>query len=202
MKVLLKAANQYQLADCDFATGAEIDALSRWARHLRGPRNPRAADALEFAALARKRWRSYVRMNRTVQTVAELKKRIAADPTGEVAMFATIPVPAKSKSGLLGFCLFRRTWRNHLIVDLLAVNPSESGKTSRVGVSLLYFITRIGESIGAPFVWGEATEHSAGFYEKAFGVPVDDLFRIDAAVYRRSTARYLVRWRESGLPRR
>lgn len=202
MKVLLKAASQYQLADCDFATGAEIDAVARWRRQFRGLRDQGSADALEFALLARKRWRSYVHLGRTVQSIAALQERIADDPAAEVAMFAALVLPGASRQRLRGFCLFRRTWRNHLIVDLLAATPVAAEEIAGIGAGLVYFVASIADSIKAPFIWGEATEWSFGFYQQLFRVPVDDLFRIEAPVYRQFQKRYLARWLESGLPPR
>jgi hypothetical protein len=201
VKVLLKVSNEYRLADCDFATVAEVDALANWSRQIRGDRDQAVEDALEFAALARKRWQTYVEMNRTARTVASLKRTITAEPTAEVAMLAVIRLQRKRTARVLGFCLFRRTWCNHLILDLLATNPAESAEIGRVGVSLVYFIASIGALIGAPFVWGEATEGSAPYYNQWFNTKrVDDLFRIDAAGYRGFRSRYREKWQESGLP--
>ena len=200
VKVLLKVADQYQIAHCAFATAAEINALAKWSRQSRNVRDPRAGDALEYAALTRKRWRTYLKMRRTATSVAALEAKIAADTDAEVAMLAVVKMSEGSRSPVLGFGLFRRTWRNHLIIDLLASNPFGFDRFGRVGVSLAYFIASIGETIGAKFIWGEATAGSAAFYEKTFGVPVDDLFRIEASVYLRFKARYLARWRKSGLP--
>ncbi len=126
---------------------------------------------------------------------------IAAEPTTEVAMLAAIRLQRKKKARVLGFCLFRRTWCNHLILDLLAANPAEFTEVGRVGVSLVYFIASIGELIGAPFLWGEATEGSASFYNQLFNTEnADDLFRINTADYLGFRSRYLEKWKESGLP--
>jgi len=101
---------------------------------------------------------------------------------------------------VLGFCLFRRTWCNHLLIDLLATNPSEAGHVGRVGASLVYFVASVGDIIRAPFIWGEATEDSAPYYNWWFNTTtVDDLFRIDSAGYREFKSNYLKKWRESGL---
>ena len=201
MKILIKVSHEDRLADCDFATAAEVDALAYWSRQIRGNRDSAAEDALEFAVLARKRWQSYLEMNRTARTVVSLKKKITSEPTAEVAMLAAVRLQRRPGARVVGFCLFRRTWCNHLILDLLATNPSESGEVGRVGVSLVYFVASIGELIGAPFIWGEATEGSAPYYNQWFSTKnVDDLFRVDSADYRRFTSRYLEKWRESGLP--
>lgn len=199
MKVVLKVANENQLAECDFASADEIANLAHWPRRVRGRRDQDTTDALEFAQLARKRWRTYLEMERTARSLPELKERIAADKDAEVAMLAIIRIPGK-KASVAGFCLFRRTWRNHLMLDLLASDPSGYARISRVGASLLYFVASVGESIGADFIWGEATQGSAPFYRHWFGVPLNDWFRVRASVYRRFQSRYLDDWRKSGLP--
>lgn len=114
-------------------------------------------------------------------------------------MLAALTIPGESSRRLRGFCLFRRTWRNHLIVDLLAATPVASEKIAGIGAGLVYFVASIGELIGAQFIWGEATEWSVGFYQQLFRVPADDLFRVKARVYRRFRSRYFARWQETGL---
>ena len=86
----------------------------------------------------------------------------------------------------------RRTWRNHLVLDFLAVRPNVSfaGQQIRgLGTGVLASLMGLADSLKIEMVWGEATASSAPFYEKVLKTkPIKDLFAI-----RRQTMQRILR---------
>ncbi len=92
----------------------------------------------------------------------------------------------------IGCCHFRRTWAGGIYIDFLA---ALSKNYRGIGTGLLFHVASIAGEIGAPFVWGEATEKSAAFYKKIFELDeVDDLFRISAADCEKFRTKCLKKW--------
>jgi hypothetical protein len=197
----IRLGGAFVLANCKFADSRAVGTLGRWKLPRTGGKvsDSRAEDALEFCALARKRWRSYSSLDRTATTLSELRTRIAEESRTEVAMMVLVVAPEASDP--LGFCLFRRTWCNHIVLDLLATNPAAPTGTGRIGVGILFWVASVAEAIDAGLLWGEATESSAEYYRQWFDLPiVGDVFQIQAPVYRAFRVKYLNRWAETGLP--
>ena len=197
----IRLGGAFVLANCKFADSRAVGTLGRWKHPRAGGKDSdfRAEDALKFCAFARKRWRSYSNLDRTATTLPELRARIAKDSRTEVAMMVLVIAPGTSDP--LGFCLFRRTWCNHIVLDLLATNPAAPIGTGRIGVGILFWVASVAEAIGAGLLWGEATESSAEYYRQWFDLPtVDDVFQIQAPVYRAFRVKSLRRWAETGLP--
>jgi hypothetical protein len=189
------------MADCVFAKQSDVDAVRKWRRQFRDIQDQDIGDALEFADIACKRWRTYSSLQRRISGIDALRRLIANDPSAEAAMLAVIRLRIGNRLHRAGFCLFRRTWCNHLILDLLAANPAVAAEFSGAGSSILYFITAVAESIGAPIIWGEATQASAPFYKSVFKMDgIDDLFRINHQAWRNFRERYDAKWQQSGLP--
>lgn len=72
------------------------------------------------------------------------------------------------------FCLFSAKLGHHFIVDFLSAHPrviQRKPETIRgVGVGILLQLVALAEEMGVPCVWGEATVHSAPFYERTLDV--------------------------------
>jgi len=62
------------LAHCTFATLRDLDEIARWERQSKGARDSETVDALEFAALASKRWRFYHDRGLTVASVSAMER--------------------------------------------------------------------------------------------------------------------------------
>ena len=71
--------------------------------------------------------------------------------------------------GLLGVCLFHRTWTGNIFLDFLAAHPLTEGKIGGVGSGLLYHVCNTSRRLKAELLWGETAVNSAGFYQRAFG---------------------------------
>ena len=79
------------------------------------------------------------------------------------------PASRRLRMRIGGVCLFRRTWCNNLIIDYLAKHPHAPMKG--IGVSLPWYVARIGSAIKADTIWAETSQNSVGYYMKVFGKP-------------------------------
>jgi len=79
-----------------------------------------------------------------------------------------------SEDGLLGVCLFHRTWARNIFVDFLTVNPSAMAAkptVNGVGLGLLYQLCEVARGLESPILWGETTVGSVSYYQKYFTLP-------------------------------
>lgn len=93
----------------------------------------------------------------------------------------------------MGLAYCRRTWCHHLALDFLAVHPRALEQTplvSGVGSGIVFGLVQLARSLEITHIWGEATKHSATFYEKLLAAaPVQDLFVIQAPEMKAITKR-------------
>jgi hypothetical protein len=162
-------------AELAFGNDRDARSLTRWRFPTRIQEgNEAIADALEYARLASKRWRYYLRASATVESVAGLRKCIRRNPKAEVAMTFIARATWSSPTPTLGFAYFRRSWSHHLIVDFLSVHPRVlDGKPERirgVGSAIINHLVALAGEMEIPCIWGEATAHSAPFYERVLHV--------------------------------
>jgi N-acetylglutamate synthase-like GNAT family acetyltransferase len=135
---------------------------------------------LEFARLAGKRWRYYLKKDESAISLDALQEKIQAQPKGEFGFMLVAKPTWKAASRSLGIAWCRRTWCNHIILDFLAVHPQTndpSGGYRGIGSALMLALAKVADAIECPQVWGEATEASSSFYQKLLGGhPVKDYF--------------------------
>src|ERR1051325_435489 len=74
------------LAECDFATPADLKAISGWTKVGAASNDPAVQDAAEFAGLACKRWRFYRKTGRYASSIQELQSHLSVSPTAEIAL--------------------------------------------------------------------------------------------------------------------
>jgi len=157
------------------------DALKSWkvAKH---DLDPAARDAAEFADLAYRQWAYYGRGLAVARTLRELKSIIRNNPKAEVAVLLLAKVPVgRLRLGIGGICLFRRTWYNNIYIDFLVKHPlSRFGGT---GTALLRFLTLVATSLKCDAIWGETTQNSVDFYERAIGTKMTDMLYLDRETY-------------------
>jgi hypothetical protein len=129
---------------------------------------------LEFARLASKRWRYYRRSIPTIVTPPEFKSAVRANPRAELNFIIVARAGWFSDRVPLGLAQCRRTFCNHFVVEFLAVHPRAQETAPRItglGSGILYSLASLALELNVPLVWGEATEYSAPFYKKIFGLP-------------------------------
>lgn len=170
----IEVDGQLREAALRFGTNRDVRSLTRWRSPKQLGGSEAIFDALEYARLASKRWRHYRRTSATVASLGELRGCIRRNPKSEVAMIFVACATWSSPTPILGFAYFRRSWCHHLVVDFLSAHPRViDGKPERirgVGTGILYQLVALAEEIETPCIWGEATAHSAPFYERALNV--------------------------------
>jgi hypothetical protein len=180
---------QLRQAIVRFGTDQDARKLAHWRFPADRVGNEPIADALEYARLASKRWRYYRRANATVASLAELREAIRQNPKAEVAMMFVAFAAWPSPTPVLGFAYFRRSWCHHLVLDFLSTHPRViDGRPERirgVGSGVLYQLVAVAEEMDIPRIWGEATSHSAPFYQRALNVKqIFDHFSIEDQIMR------------------
>lgn len=170
----IEVDGQRREAELRFGTDRDARSLTHWRFPAELGGNESIPDALEYARLASKRWRYYRRTGATVASLAELRECIRRNPKAEVAMIFVACATWPSPTPILGFAYFRRSWCHHLVVDFLSAHPRViDGKPERirgVGSGILNQLVAVAEAMKIPCIWGEATAHSAPFYERALNV--------------------------------
>lgn len=164
----------------EFARIGDDAEMKMWKAPRRHSRPDLAADSIELARLAGKRWRYYLRRNEAATSMNELLEKIEARPKSEIGFIIIAKAIGASVSSTLGVAWCRRTWCNHLVLDFLAVHPALNDPTAGyrgMGSAMFIGIAVVAEKLGSHLVWGEATETSCTFYQKLLGgTPVLDHF--------------------------
>ena len=188
MRFYVRVRNESLQVDFDFGRHSDITKLRFWREHSNRQGHETAADAVEYARYAAKRWRSYRKEGRTLSSSSELCEAVKKQPRGEFVFVLIAQTTWHSPSSLLGFCFCRRTWCHHIVVDLAAVHPNAitiaGGEVRGVGTGMFYSLVNVADELGIQTVWGEATENSAPFYQKLLGIPrVTDHFFITGDIF-------------------
>lgn len=183
MNFLVRADDRLRTVEAAFARESDLELLKTWKKWQPVSDNPHANDALEFSKLASKWWYYYHRQGVSATSMAQLKRLCQRHPHRETAFLVLARAPWHELAPILGLCCCRRTWCNNIVLEFAAVHPvvlSDSDRHVRgVGTGMLYSLIRIADELKSKTVWGEATEHSAPFYEKVLGIPkVGDHFFI------------------------
>src|SRR5205823_10329424 len=109
---------------------------------------------------------------------------IRRDPKCETAFILVARLNPSDQVMSIGLAYCRRTWCHHLALDFLALHPralDAPRRMSAVGSGIAYGLVQLTGNLGISRIWGEATQHSAPFYEKLLEVrPIHDLFIIEA----------------------
>jgi hypothetical protein len=188
MRFDVRFRNEVLPVEFEFGKHADVGKLRSWVNESGQKAHESAADALEYARYAAKRWRSYWKAGRTLTSLEALREAVRKQPRAEFVFVLIVRAKWHSPSALLGFCLCRRTWCHHIVVDLAAVHPdaitSAAGHVRGVGTGMFYSLVKLADEMGVHTVWGEATENSAPFYQKLLGVPqVTDHFFITGEIF-------------------
>jgi len=169
----IRIADKVRQADCFWATPpahSETAILETWSNPTGSPTQ---MDAGELAVLAAQKWATTCKFGTVARSLAEMEMLIRKDSGVEVT--AMLLAGAEwFEGGLLGVCLFHRTWANNVFLDFLAANPDSmnpSAKISGVGTGLLYHLCGIAGHLKAATLWLETTSGSAPYYRQIFRLP-------------------------------
>ncbi|HRH96941.1 MAG TPA: hypothetical protein PLB55_13450 [Prosthecobacter sp.] len=164
----------------EFARMGDDAEMKKWKAPRKHSRPDMAADSIELARLAGKRWRYYLKRNEAATSMDELLVKTGANPKSEIGFIIIAKAIGESVSSTLGVAWCRRTWCNHLVLDFLTVHPAlndPAGGYKGMGFGMFIGIAVVAEKLGCHLVWGEATETSCTFYQKLLGgTPVMDHF--------------------------
>lgn len=154
--------------------------IKNWKAPRKHTRPDLAADSIELARLAGKRWRYYLRRSEAATSMEDLLQKIEANSASEIGFIVIAKPVDKSVFSTLAVAWCRRTWCNHLVLDFLTVHPAlndPAGGYKGMGFGMFIGIAVVAEKLNCHLVWGEATQTSCTFYQKLLGgTPVMDLF--------------------------
>ena len=172
------------LAKLRFATKTELLAYHRSLSAASNEASQTIKDAVEFTRLAAKRWRYYSEAGEAVESLAGLRQALAGNKRCEVAFILITTTTVRGREIPIGLAYCRRTWCHHLALDFLALHPrtlDEQEQIAGVGSGIVYGLVKLAKTLRIRRIWGEATVHSAPFYERLLGlVPILDLFVIES----------------------
>ncbi len=183
MEVTLELNGKKKLAKVSFGQLADFAFAQNWQQAIGADQNPYRTDAVDFAQLAVKRYEASFGMGIYATSLGDFTDHIAADRNVEVGAFVVIRCDWFPGSEIIGFCHFRRSWCNKIILDYLAthpfiVRPTEDAtvKVRGVGTALVYFVAQALKKENCLALWGEATILSSPYYNKIFKLEdVEDL---------------------------
>ena len=179
-----------------FASGREMENICSWAdfeSSMPSHMTQDQGDILEYASLLGGMFRVYESNNRFAGSANRLEHIVREYPRGDV-LFALVMRVADSGSGgdcapfasgeILGFSAMRRTWKNTVKLEFLAVNPFHLGLGLRmrgVGSALLAMSACVSATLSAPMFWGESSDTSLGFYTRRKFHALEDIVYLDSA---------------------
>jgi hypothetical protein len=144
-------------------------------------------DSAELAQLAAQKWEATCEWGTPASSFAEFTVLIRENPIGEVSAMLLVGADW-FEPGLLGVCLFHRTWAKNLFLDFLAAHPATMDLRSPirgVGTGLLFALCDISLQLKAPLLWGETTAASVSYYRDIFDLPdLTDLLAVPPTAQR------------------
>ncbi|MCC7518804.1 MAG: hypothetical protein IT578_06425 [Verrucomicrobiae bacterium] len=183
MDMPLELNGKKKLAKASFALAADFAFARQWREAIGTDQNPYRTDTVDYAELAVKRYEASFNLGVYANSLTDFTDHIASNPNIEVGGFVVIRCDWFPGSEIIGFCHFRRSWCNKIILDYLGahpfiIRPKEDAiiKVRGVGTALVYFVSQVLKKENCPVLWGEATSSSATFYSKIFKLEgVEDL---------------------------
>lgn len=166
-----------------FGNARDLRSISHWRAAAAVLGQAAVRDTIEFARLASKRHRHYLRSIPTAESIAEFQVITTENAQAEVALMLVVHAPWFGRSPILGPAQCRRTYCHHLVLEFLSVHPAIVGRVeprvSGVGTGLLYGLAELAGRLGLKLIWGEATAYSAPFYSHVLATPgIQDHFFI------------------------
>jgi|SRR6478736_995054 len=183
MEIPVKLNGQRQKVKVVFAKPEDLKFVAQWKKALGDDQNPYRVDTVDFARLAVKRYEASRTSGIYANTLSDITDHVQTNPKVEVASFILLKCNWFPGSEVIGYCHFRRTWSNKIILDYLGAHPhiaKEFGhsthKVRGVGVAICYFAGQVLKQENCPAIWGEATPLSATYYQGLFELEkVEDL---------------------------
>lgn len=180
----IEVKSRPSLAKLRFARKAELQTYHRSLSFAANDTSQTVKDAVEFTRLAAKRWRYYSEAGEAVESLTGLRQSWARNKRCEVAFILIATTTVGGREAPIGLVYCRRTWCHHLALDFLALHPRTLDKQEQiagVGSGIVYGLVKLAKALRIRRLWGEATVHSAPFYERLLVLaPILDLFVIES----------------------
>jgi len=168
MRFQVLVAGKPRPVELVFGGARDLRSIGHWRAPAAVRGQPAVRDTIEFARLASKRHRHYLRSIPTAASISEFQTIIADNPQAEVALMLLVRATWFGRSPILGLAQCRRTFCHHLVLEFLSVHPAIVGKlpphVAGVGHGLVCELGELAGVLGLKQVWGEATAYSAPFY--------------------------------------
>jgi hypothetical protein len=151
-----------------FGSATDLRSISHWRMPAPAPGHSAVRDTVEFARLASKRFRYYLRSIPTATSFRQLNALISRNPEAEVSFLLLARANWFRRSSILGLAQCRRTYCHHIVLEFLSVHPAIVGamppRIFGVGTGIVYGLAELAGQLSVKLVWGEATANSAPFY--------------------------------------
>ena len=186
MEIRVKLNGERRTIKVVFAKPADFKFVAEWQNALGDDQSRKRKDAVEFARLAVKKFEANRESGIYANSLSDISDHVLNNPKEEVGAFVILKCDWYHGTEVVGFCHFRRSWANKIILDYLGAHPhiakeadDETHKVRGVGKAICYYIAQVLKQENCPAVWGETTPLSAIFYAGAFELEnVDDLLNI------------------------
>jgi len=183
MEIPVKLNGQREKVKIVFAKPGDLKFVAQWKKALGDDQNPHRVDTVDFARLAVKRYEASKVTGIYANALSDITDHVQTNPKVEVAAFILLKCNWFPGSEVIGFCHFRRTWSNKVILDYLGAHPhiakeldNSTHKVRGVGIAICYFAAQVLKQENCPAIWGEATPLSAKYYQGVFDLDqVEDL---------------------------
>ena len=183
MEIPVKLNGQRQKVKVVFAKAEDLMFVAQWKTALGDDQNPYRVDTVDFAQLAVKRYEASRGAGIYANTLGDFSDHVQTNPKIEVAAFILLKCSWYAGTDVIGYCHFRRTWSNKIILDYLGAHPhiakepeNATHKVRGVGTTICYFAAQVLKQENCPALWGEATPLSANYYQGLFELEkVEDL---------------------------
>jgi N-acetylglutamate synthase-like GNAT family acetyltransferase len=169
-----------------FASEADVKRQTTSLQSFRPDYHPKDLDSFEYTALALRRWKEARAKHRAVTHFSDIGEFVRDNPNAEVSALILATAPGLTTGSTVGLAYIRRTWCNNVCIEFLTRHPkyARACPVKGVGTSLMHYICKIAEKLGASEIWAESTQSSVEFYRKAFERPeLTDLMRIGREEY-------------------
>jgi hypothetical protein len=186
MEIPVKLNGQRQKVKVVFAKAEDFKFVGEWKTALGDDQNPWRVDTVDFAQLAVKRYEASRESGIYANTLSDISDHVLTNPKVEVAAFILLKCSWYPGTDTIGYCHFRRTWSNKIILDYLGAHPNiakepenAAHKVRGVGKAIVYFAAQVLRQESCPALWGEATPISANYYKDVFELEkVEDLILV------------------------
>jgi len=183
MDIPVKLNGQTQKVKVIFAKPEDLKFVGEWKTALGEDQNPYRVDTVDFAQLAVKRYEASRGTGIYANTLSDISDHIKTNSKVEVGAFVLLKCNWYPGTETIGYCHFRRTWSNKIILDYLGAHPhiakeleNATHKVRGVGKAICYFAGQVLKQENCPAMWGEATPLSANYYQGLFDLEqVEDL---------------------------